>query len=369
MSTPALRVAAVTSTDPERHYTWHLRVGSLIELLRGQGIEVSAHRLPRRRRDWKTLLAELPPCDLVWLHRRILWPSEIRVLRGRGAPIVLDIDDPVGYSANTWKNFSLKNCLQFRATARHASVILAASRGLVNIARQYNANVHLTPLSADTPVQRLRTTPRRPGEPLRLLWLGTRSTFPYLEGIRTALDAIGRACPDACLRVVGHNELRLHRLPVENVRWSRDSEREALARCHVGLVPMAKDRWTQAKAAFKPLQYLANGMPFVGTPVGVNMDLCDGGRQGMLADTVDEWVQAVRTLASDEAMRLRMGRRGIQYVREHHAPAVLATQIAQIFNDLVDGAGLEPAHEPARPTLPPAAALVARNQDGSHEDE
>ena len=71
---------------------------------------------------------------------------------------------------------------------------------------------------------------------------------------------------------------------------------------------MQADRWTRAKAALKPLQYLASGMPFLGHPVGVNVRLADGGRNGVLADSPAEWAEAVSRLAADEGRRGTLGR-------------------------------------------------------------
>ncbi len=329
-----MRIAALTSTDPQRHYTWHLRVAGLMPHLAEHGIEVVPQRLPKNRSEFAAAFAALPPCDALWLHRRILWPSEMRALKRLGLPIVLDIDDPVGLSASAWQNFCLKNCLQFRATAKHVDAVFAATTGLVKLAQAHNANVHHVRLSADTPIQRMRAVGREPGEPLRLLWLGARSTFVYLKGVTPHLEAIGQACPNARLLVVGHEDLQLQHLPVENVRWSRATERHGLETCHVGLVPMPRDRWTQAKAAFKPLQYLANGLPFLASPVGVNLDLAGAGRNGILADSPAEWAQAVKSLEADEPRRFRMGCAGVDTVRQHHAPEVLAAQVARLFEGL-----------------------------------
>ena len=329
-----LRVLALTSTNLEKHLTWRLRVELMLPHLREHGIEVDALWIPKEPGRAKAFFASLGRYDILWLHRRIFWPSELRQL-GRVAPhLVLDIDDPVDRSSSSLFNFSLPRCLKFRATARRCSAILAASDGLVDLARAFNRATHFVPLCADPDCYTMRSNPRWPGEKLRLLWLGGKSTFKYLEQKSAHLDAIGRVTDKVELIVVGHSRLQLRHLPVTNVPWSPASEKEQLARCHVGLVPMANDRWTRAKAALKPLQYLASGMPFIGSPVGVNLRLADDGRNGLLADAPEDWVQGVSQLERDESMRRAMGQRGVEYIRRYHAPEVLAEKLVEVFQRL-----------------------------------
>jgi glycosyltransferase involved in cell wall biosynthesis len=329
-----LRVLALTTTNSERHQTWWLRVKLLLPLLKEQQIDVVPCKMPRDRRQRRALFDRLRGFDIAWVHRALLWPSELRRLRPVARRLVLDIDDPVCYSSSNWGNFSLARCLKFRATARACHAVLAASDGQVALARAHNRQVHFVPLCADPAAYSMQPRERLAGEPLRLLWLGARSTFKYLEQIRPQLEAVGNACPRVELVVVGHSSLALTSLPVVNLAWNRVVERQQLDRCHVGLSPMARDRWTQAKAALKPLQYLASGMPFVGSPVGINLRLVDQDRNGLLADSPAEWVAAIQQLEVDETRRREMGRHGVDYIRRYHAPDVLASQVAHIFHSL-----------------------------------
>jgi glycosyltransferase involved in cell wall biosynthesis len=326
-----MRIAALTSTNSQRHLTWRLRVELLVPHLERQGVAVEAWHLPRCRSAQRELLVGLRGYHLIWLHRHTFWPQELRLLGQCRAPVVLDIDDPVGYSSSRPFNFALARWLRFRATCRHAAAVMAASPGLVRLAAAYNVHVFHVPLCADPAAHSMQTRPRCPGEPLRLLWVGSRSTFKYLHGARRQLEAVGRACPNVELIVVGHERLSLRWLRVENYAWSPETDREQLARCHVGLVPIADDRWTRAKATLKPLQYMANGMPFIGSPVGVNVHLAAAGRHGLLASRPAEWVEAVQRLEGDEALRQQMGRAGIEHVRRCHSPEVLASQVFEIF--------------------------------------
>ncbi|MGC3970947.1 MAG: glycosyltransferase [Pirellulales bacterium] len=333
-----LRVLALTRTKPSQPPTWTLRVERLVPYLRDQhGIEVDARRWPYGRAEKEAFLREHTGYDIVWLHRYTTWPWELQRLRTAGKHLVLDVDDPVGYSSSNFANFSLSRWLKFRATARGCDAVLAASDGLVDLAAAHNARTRLVRLCGDPAAHSLTVRHRAPGEPLRLLWLGSRATFKYLESIRPHLEAIGKLKRNIELVVVGHSPLTLEHLRVTNVPWNREAELEQFARCHVGLVPLTDDRWTRAKATLKPLQYLANGLPFIASPVGVNIRISDCGSNGVLAATPERWADAAERFDANEELRLQMGRAGIEYVLAHHSPDVLADLVAAEFRSLVDG--------------------------------
>lgn len=337
-STPAdschkpLRVLALTRCNPERHQTWTLRVELLRPHLRtAHDIHVDTGVLPSQAAAKREFLKSFSGYDVVWLHRYTTWPWELSRLRGVGRRLVLDIDDPIGYSSSNFANFSLTRWLKFRSTTRGCDAVLAASDGLVELAKVHNRQTHFARLCADPASHSMQAQARKPGEPLRLLWLGTKSTFKYVEAVRPHLEAIGRLDRNVELVIVGHNRLELEHLSVTNIAWSRAAEIEQFARCHVGLVPLTDDRWTRAKATLKPLQYLANGMPFIASPVGVNVRIADGSHNGLLAQTPQEWADAVARFDDDEPLRYNMGRSGVDYIRAYHSPEVLADIVADVF--------------------------------------
>jgi len=328
-------VVVLTSTNVEHHLTLRLRVLLMQPYLEARNYKIDIVQIPRAKAGRRELFATLSGYDLVWIHRQTFHFYELRWVARISPNIVFDFDDPVGYSSSKFANFSLKRWLKFRATVRAAKAVLAASPGLVDLASRWNDNVHYIPLCAEPEKYSMCVTPRAADEPLRLLWIGGRSTFKYLEACRSALEAIGLACANVELVVVGHAELYLQHLKVTNLKWSVAVETEQLARCHVGLVPQSDDRWTRAKASLKPLQYLASGLPFIGNPVGVVKGFSQGGTNGFLASADQEWVSAVRKLAEDEALRIRMAQSGIDYVQRVHSADVLAPKVEAAFQTVL----------------------------------
>ena len=81
------------------------------------------------------------------------------------------------------------------------------------------------------------------------------------------------------------------------------------------------------------LQAWAAGIPVVST--GSNPDdLLTHGGLGLCLGTVDEVVAALQGLAADPARARTIGALGRQYVWEHHRPAAVIPQVAELFSGL-----------------------------------
>ncbi|MBB6628513.1 glycosyltransferase [Nocardioides sp. KIGAM211] len=92
----------------------------------------------------------------------------------------------------------------------------------------------------------------------QILWLGSPSTF---ANIAPLVDRLHRDCPRWHLRIVG--------APFDSTqgadgptfqRWTPDVQREALAMARIGLMPLVRGKWEDRKAAYKVLEYLAEGI-------------------------------------------------------------------------------------------------------------
>ncbi|QWF21710.1 glycosyltransferase [Nocardioides sp. LMS-CY] len=94
-----------------------------------------------------------------------------------------------------------------------------------------------------------------------LVWLGSPSTFSNTDVVRAAV----RNEPSLSLCLVGAPTSGTPHPNISMVVWSPDAENEALARSRVGVMPQYSDRWSDRKAAYKVLEYLAAGLVPVAT--------------------------------------------------------------------------------------------------------
>jgi glycosyltransferase involved in cell wall biosynthesis len=328
-------IAVLTKCNIAHHLTLRLRVILMQPFLETQGYALEVIQLEKVKSRRLSQLEKVGQYDLVWLHRVILTGRELEHVKKISQKIVFDFDDPVCFSSSSFLNFSLKKSIRFRQTVKVSAAILAASPGLVALACKLNNKTYYAPLCAEPENYCLKTNDRKEGENLKLLWLGGRSTFKYLESIAPQLEYIGQHCKNVELIVVGHNQISLQNLPVTNIAWSQEQEQIQLESCHVGLVPSVDDRWTRAKATLKPLQYMASGLPLIASPVGILHQFVDNGNNGFCAKSNNEYLEAVEFFLSNEIDRRNMGANGIAYVKENHSAEKLANNIKNVFDDVL----------------------------------
>ena len=75
-----------------------------------------------------------------------------------------------------------------------------------------------------------------------------------------------------------------------------------LSRFHVGLIPLTRKPFNEAKSNLKGLEYAAAGIPFIATPTEEYRVLHASG-VGRLAESEDEWVDHARELLDVDVRR------------------------------------------------------------------
>jgi glycosyltransferase involved in cell wall biosynthesis len=142
-----------------------------------------------------------------------------------------------------------------------------------------------------------------------------------------------RAVPSVRLHVVGGAvPAELSGIPAESFEWAEDSEIARIAAFDIGIMPLHDTPWERGKCAYKLLQVMAAGKPVIASPVGANRQVVRHGVNGFLAETTEQWADALRQLA-DPDLRRRMGEEARKTVAEQYATAVMVPRLAAILNE------------------------------------
>jgi len=144
-------------------------------------------------------------------------------------------------------------------------------------------------------------------DPPRLVWIGSADNEHYLRVIEVALREIHRRT-GARLTLLSRTKRTLGSLEgmIDRIPWSEHVQHARLRDFDLALAPLPDEPYTRGKSGYKLLQYAAAGLPFVGSPIGVNEPIL--AELGMpSATTDDEWLDAITELISsspDERRRL-----------------------------------------------------------------
>ena len=257
-------------------------------------------------------------------------------------PMVLDLDDAtyVSYTSPTYGGLGsvLKWFSKTDDLIRWARVVTCGNRGIAEYVSAKGTAARVIPTVVDTEV--FRPAPGgNAGNPV-LGWIGTHSTYPYLESIFPVLADLARR-HEFRLKVVGagKDSISIPGVEVENSAWEIDREVADFQTIDIGLYPIDASLysgWAAGKSGFKAVQYMAVGVPYVATPVGGSAEIGEEGTTHLFATTDEEWRHALDVLLADADRRRQMGTAGRQHAIAHFGLEDQADKLAEALQEAAE---------------------------------
>lgn len=308
---------------------------------RGHYLKKAAMFLAHAARRLRELLS-IAQYDLVLLYREAvpLGPPVVeRLIAARGIPIVYDFDDaiflPNVSQANQAISF-LKNPGRVSTILRLSNEVVVGNEFLAAYARRYARSVTVIPTVVDTTRFRPRAGERESDRELVVGWIGSPTTFPYLETLADVLREVA-ARHRFVLKVSGAGRpVNFPGVNVQVVPWSMGDEVTLFNSCDVGVYPLTDDDWSRGKCGFKAIQCMACGVPVVAAAVGVNREIIEDGVNSFLAATREEWIAKLSRLLSDADLRARMAAAGRRTIEEGYSLQVTAPRLAAVLAASLD---------------------------------
>lgn len=208
-----------------------------------------------------------------------------------------------------WSAFMAKRC-------RHA---VAGNAVIRDYMEARGCPALIIPTCIDMSLHSQKTYDPDPDRSLVLGWTGLSDNLGYLDHILPVLERLSERYPLKLFVASGKDYSPQSSLEITNEAWTLDREIAFLQEADIGLMPLEDTARARGKCAFKALQYMGVGTPVVLSPVGMNSEVVDPGVTGYLADTPDEWEQALETLIRDGSQREALGRAARSFVNEHYS--------------------------------------------------
>lgn len=274
--------------------------------------------------------------DLIWLAYETFpyLPSFAeRLVFAAGKPVVLDFDDAIFHQYDDHRLALARHLLggKLQPLMAGATICAAGNAYLADYAKRFCGDVRILPTVVDTsryaPVEG-----RTAGGPVTIGWIGTPSTWRYVEPLVPALQALASR-PDVAVRIVGAGRLASPPVGIEFVDWSEEREIADIQSMDIGIMPVPDEPWSRGKCGYKLIQYGACDLPVVASPVGVNAEIVEEGVNGFYATTPTDFAAALERLIGDPALRDCMGQAGRVRVEERYSLAVHAPRFVQIVQD------------------------------------
>jgi len=272
--------------------------------------------------------------DLLLVQRTAVAPHLVDDLLARrrqaGLPLVYELDDDLldVHGERTAQYGPFRDAVQ-RLLAE-ADLVTVSTPALAERVAGLARAVEVVPNLLD---ERLWLSPlavpdrgRPADDPLRLVYVGSRTHAADLALVRPALARLAAAGRPVELSVVGGEkpgpgQAWYRRVDIPEaarsypafVRWLR----EQAPRWDAGLAPLAATRFNACKSDLKVLEYAALGLPLVASRFGPYAATVRDGETGLLADDDPAaWADAIARLA-DPALRASLAAAALAEVVEH----------------------------------------------------
>jgi glycosyltransferase involved in cell wall biosynthesis len=247
---------------------------------------------------------------------------------------VYDFDDALflGSTSPSNRRFAWlkRESSRWHTYLRRARLVIAGNPYLADHARALARRVEVIPSCVDPSRQPLHEHEAR--EVVRVGWIGSDSTAPYLGSLMPVFERLNGDAVRARLVLVGAGA-DLRAPWIDHIPWSQATESEELSKFDLGLMPMPDTAWTRGKCGYKLLQYFAAGIPAIASPVGVNTALVDSTR-GRLASTDAEWTRALNELITDVQVRQELGSAARAFVERGYSYQRWAPELARLLREL-----------------------------------
>ena len=260
-----------------------------------------------------------------------------QLLRTSNVPVIFDFDDAIHIHKKSVSHRLLdylKSTRRVGQVATLASRVVVPNEFLADFAREFNSAVTVVP-EAENTERFVSRTPHENGSKVVIGWVGSSSTAKYLTLIEEALRAVCDRFPNVVLRVIG-GKFEAEGVRTELVDWNFDQEVQQFHDLDIGIMPLPLEEWSKGKSGCKLRQYMAAGVPGVGTAIGYNLELVEHGHTGFLATSQDEWVDCLSTLIERPEFRNAIADAARRDVEQRFAINVIGPKLEAVIRETVD---------------------------------
>ncbi len=321
--------------------------GQFSSLYSGGGVGGKAFSLVRSVLKRVGELVGLRKYDLIFVQREamLFGPAIFEWLYqaiGR-VPMVLDLDDATYVSYISPSYGRLGSALKFFGKTDRliewAAVVTCGNRFIA----EYVEGKGTRAVVISTVVDNSLFCPADHKNELPVIgWIGTHSTYQFLTRLFPVIERLAEKHRFRLVVVgAGDRTIEIPGVQVESRQWQLDREIVDFQSIDIGVYPIfpggsANAEWIKGKSGFKAIQYMAVGIPFVMSPVGVCAEIGETGKTHLNAESDDDWYNSLDTLLGDGELRRELGAAGRQHAIANYDLEAQAEKLAGVFRDVLN---------------------------------
>jgi glycosyltransferase involved in cell wall biosynthesis len=288
--------------------------------------------------------------DLLWIEKELLpyAPAWLEKFLIRGIPYAVDYDDAQFHMYDHYASNLTKLLLSNKIDniMANAKLVIAGNEYIKERASRAGAKrIEVIPTVVDIDRYSVginnydktieeESFKKKANQIFNIGWIGSPSTSRYLRAVEPIFQQLSKNY-NCKFTIIGAGNFQLGNVALTLKNWHEESEVDDLKKLDVGIMPLDSNRWEQGKCGIKLIQYMACGLPVVGTPIGVNQQIIQHGFNGFQANSPDEWIKYLSQLAADPQLRNNMGAKGRSMVESDYCLQVTAPKLSSLLRSCI----------------------------------
>jgi glycosyltransferase involved in cell wall biosynthesis len=283
------------------------------------------------------VLFKVKKFDLIIVEKEIFpwlpsWAEQL--LSTFSIKYIVDFDDAIFHNYDLNNNYIVKKLLfnKIKTVIANSSCVIVGNEYLYNYAIESQAKkIHIIPTVID--FNKYKNISKKSNKIFTIGWIGSPSTVKYLDIVKPVLIKLLNFI-NFELVVIGATPNDFLNLPVKVLKWTEDSEVININQFDVGIMPLPDEPWEQGKCGYKLIQYLACGVPVICSPIGVNKEIVETGKNGFLANNEAEWLTAFLSLHDSPLLCNEYGNYGRNKVINQYSLQSSEKRFIEIVNNV-----------------------------------
>lgn len=297
------------------------------------------------------ILFSIKKYDYIWLEYEVFpyFPAVFeKIFRLLGVKVVVDYDDAIFHRYDLSNKPLIKKILSKKIdkVMKFATIVIVGNNYLkqraINANQEINQNtkktiekkIILMPTVID--LERYKVKKSMDVLPIVIGWIGSPATQNYVIELAPIFDKLS-ANANITLHLIGATkEIASYftHTQVKVLPWQEKTEVDNIREMDIGIMPLKNGPWEQGKCGYKLIQYMACSLPVIASKVGANIDILNYSHCGLLADSQQDWFDALSLLVSKPELRKKYGNAGRVAVENKYSIQVQQKKLLTIFTSL-----------------------------------